>query len=197
LKKLDSKFDNSAFCQAVARKQNDLFYKRLKQLKKQRSAVVVTVTGLDFEACAEVLELGTDFDFSSFEVTRQYFEWSREVTNVCGIRLPTPFGASLIFTATDPEAAADDWTDQDVATVDDFTTAFSCGADAADAWTAMEIHFAGEALVTLEESQSPSAVDVIRTAATAVSLVDPTGISSTIAAYSWDTCDKLHHFAPP
>jgi len=37
-----------------------------------------------------------------------------------------------------------------------------------------------------------SETDAIRAAAELASLVDPTGVSSTVAAYAFDTCDKIH-----
>ncbi len=41
-------------------------------------------------------------------------------------------------------------------------------------------------------NSAESVTDGVRAAAELASVFDPTGISSTVAAYAFDTCDKIH-----
>jgi endonuclease III len=43
---------------------------------------------------------------------------------------------------------------------------------------------------TLLSSQTET--EAVQAAAELAAMVDPTGVSSTIAAFAWDTCDKMH-----
>ena len=59
---------------------------------------------------------------------------------------------------------------------------------------AMEVHGKHTGFMSTMSSIAnvQSETDAVRAAAELASLIDPTGVSSTVAAYAFDTCDKIH-----